>query len=363
MSATPSGSHMRWFRAVALLGSLLLTLLVLEAGCRVRAWHDDREVEELGLLGREPLVEDPRVEVRTKNIIRLSRDPRIIYELIPGLHATYKGAVIRINELGFRGELPGPERAPGEIRIVGLGDSVMFGWGVAEDRCYMHLLAARLRREHPERAWSVINSGVPGYNTAMELATLKRKLLPLGPDLVLVHYVDNDRSLPNFIRNPAPYLAIDQSFLWRWIYYSLKQGLARMPDDRLARPVGDSAAVPAAYADMVGTEGYDRAMRELAQLRDAAGFEVLVLSTLGLPPEVEQIVSSLGFPAIDGRAPIAEHLASLGLGIDDYAGSDLVLAADDPHPSVLGHRIIAEVIAQHLERSGLLERLESRVRR
>jgi lysophospholipase L1-like esterase len=360
MIATSSRSRVQCFRALAALGSLLLCLLVLEVGFRVKAWHDDREVEAFGRLGSEPLVEDPTVEVRTKNIIRLSRDPRIIYELIPGVHATYKGAVIHINEHGFRGEPLRAERSPEEIRIVGLGDSVMFGWGVEADASYLNLLARRLRRDRPDRNWTVINSAVPGYNTAMEVATLKRKLLPLGPDLVLVHYVDNDRSLPNFIRNPAPYLALDQSFLWRWIYYSLKEGIARMPDDRLARPDRDPDAVPAVYADMVGTEGYARAMRELAELRDAHGFEVLLVSTMGLPDEVEEIATSLGFTAIDGRAAAVRHLESLGLGIGDYARSELVLAPDDPHPSVLGHRILADVIAEHLERSGLLERLEQR---
>jgi hypothetical protein len=236
----------------------------------------------------------------------------------------------------------------------------MFGWGVEEDDCYLNRLAERLRRERPGRTWSVINSAAPGYNTAMEVATLERKLLPFGPDLVLVHYVDNDRSLPNFIRNPAPYLALDQSFLWRWIYYSLKEGLARMPDDRLARPERDPAAVPALYADMVGTEGYARAMRELAELRDAHGFQVLVISTLGLPSEIEEVLDSLGFPSIDGRAAAARHLEALGLEIGDYARSELALAPDDPHPSALGHRILADVIAEHLERSGLLERLEQR---
>ena len=46
--------------------------------------------------------------------------------------------------------------------------------------------------------------------------------------------------------------------------------------------------------------------------------------------------------------------------LDEIAARFMALAADDPHPSALGHRILADVIAEHLERSGLLDRLEER---
>jgi lysophospholipase L1-like esterase len=345
-------------RALLATVSVLLVLLVFEAGLRVKARWDDRELDELGRLGTEAVVRDPSVEVRTKNIIRLSPNPRIIYELIPGLHATYKEAVITINADGFRGPAVPRERTGPAVRIAGLGDSVMFGYGVGDDDPYLVRLRETLAARRPEVAWEVLNSGVPGYNTVMEVETLETKLLDWDPDLVVVGFVANDLKLPNFIRNPQPYWALDRSYLWKRIQ-AIIRGWRYLPDDRLARPPED--AVPAAYAGMVGLDGWRRAMARLDRLQREHGFGVVVLCHLDFPPEIAAGLDELGFSSVEGGPALEARLAELGLSMeDDYLGSPLTVADDDPHPSPEGHRILARVLLAHLEKTGVIDALVAR---
>ncbi|MBF0446326.1 MAG: hypothetical protein HQL68_12130 [Magnetococcales bacterium] len=95
-------------------------------------------------------------------------------------------ATYTINSLGYRGKLHGQNHTPGVFRIVLLGDSVGFGWGVDDQQTY----GARLETILPEV--EVINLAVSGYGTDQELLRLKSEGINFQPDLVILHVVDND---------------------------------------------------------------------------------------------------------------------------------------------------------------------------
>ena len=72
-------------------------------------------------------------------------------------------ADVRTNDLGFRDVRASiAPKAPGEFRIIVLGDSITFGPGLEYDQIYTSQLEAALRRTHPEVR--VINLSVEGYN-------------------------------------------------------------------------------------------------------------------------------------------------------------------------------------------------------
>jgi hypothetical protein len=78
---------------------------------------------------------------------------------------------------------------------------------------YLAVLEERLAKEVPNERWEVLNMAVPGYNTAMEVETLKARGLAYEPDVVVVGFCWNDIDLPNFVRAPAEYLSLHRLFL------------------------------------------------------------------------------------------------------------------------------------------------------
>lgn len=128
MSA-PATRH-RALRRLALSGvSLIAALCTAEVGLRVLAHVRNRGVLENALRAVAPPTDEPFVGLA--KIIRLSPDEHIVYELQPNLvHRTYHGFHVDTNSRGFRG--PEIEAASeSTITLVGLGDSLLFGHGVA----------------------------------------------------------------------------------------------------------------------------------------------------------------------------------------------------------------------------------------
>ena len=113
------------------------------------------------------------------------------YGLRPGF--THKGEgggwSFTVNARGFRGRAPGKTGA-GVRRVLALGDSFTFGWGVSGAEAYPARLEALLAAANREAV--VFNAGVPGYNTAQEACLLERLMGEAVPDVVLLGYVVND---------------------------------------------------------------------------------------------------------------------------------------------------------------------------
>lgn len=99
-----------------------------------------------------------------------------------------------INEDGYRGPRAGA-RADGEsrLRIVALGDSFTFGYGVEEEQAWPRRLEALLNAGEGAPRVEVVNLGVGGYGTWEEARYLEKEREHLAPGLALVaFYVGND---------------------------------------------------------------------------------------------------------------------------------------------------------------------------
>jgi lysophospholipase L1-like esterase len=362
VSAPPSTP--RWSGLLLTAGAVLATAGLLEAAFRLAAHFENR-----GLLGASvdtaPLPA-PGTRATLGQMIRRTRNPRLVYELKPGLDVVFAGARTTTDGTGSR-TIAGKPADPSARRIVGIGDSYMFGQGVADGETYLSVLQRRLA---PAGPWSVVNLAVPGYNTAMEVASLEEKALATPPRIVVIEVVGNDMDLPNFIREPARVWAYDRSFLAAFVAgrvrrlrrapVSLESDGLRDAPEAAAGPVAhfedDPARVPPEYADMVGWPAFERSLRELARLRDAHGFAVVVLSQSPgfdwFDRRSRRLCVQLGLPFLDvGRAVrryVSDH------GFPDYLRSPLAVSPDDPHPSAQGHELAAAELHRFLEEQGML---------
>jgi GDSL-like Lipase/Acylhydrolase family len=130
-----------------------------------------------------------------------------------GARYRLKDEWMTINRLGYRGPEHPPERLPGKSRVVMLGDSIAFGYGVADDKTF----SAALERMDPRL--EVVNLGVQGYGTDQELIKLEEEGLAYHPDVVILNvclandFLDNARSV-NF-GYPKPYFRYEAGRLVR----------------------------------------------------------------------------------------------------------------------------------------------------
>jgi len=334
--------------------STLFALVALEASFRALALLEGRRSFEAALTRSARLA--PGASANLGDLIRPSLDPDIVYELAPDLHVSFLGAPLSTSHAGFRDRDYSTEKPAGTFRVLGVGDSIMFGWGVGDGEDYLSLVEAQLAARHVGGPVEILNTAVPGYNSVMEVATLRGKGIAYAPDLVIVGLCGNDASLPYFLQAPPEVLAFDRSFLADFVRNRFAAG---SEDDETAflvnRPVKagwrhtrdeDAARVPALYAHMVGLPAFRNAMQELKRLSEAHGFGVLLLYYPGAPREMREIISDVGLPSLS-TAPAVRRFSTA------HGGGEAALAllhhnARDPHPSQAGHRLIADALLEYL---------------
>jgi lysophospholipase L1-like esterase len=105
-------------------------------------------------------------------------------------HYTYQH-LVHVNALGLRGEELG-DKVADEVRVLVLGDSNIYGQGVADADTIPASLGRTLANGVPARRWRVINAGHRAYDTRQELAQLEQLLPDVRPDVVVVGWYWND---------------------------------------------------------------------------------------------------------------------------------------------------------------------------
>ena len=275
----------------------------------------------------------------------------------------------RINADGFRDRIRSRPKPDGVFRILALGDSVTFGYGVEEDETYPMQLEASFAP--PDRV-EVLNFGVGGYNAYTESMLFADLGPAYQPDLVLVQFCINDLNDPTLHFDRQTRLELGR--LPEAAFPDPVQRLALPPPDgvvlracrrlriceRLHDRLGDAgrwrsdpAAWERALAPRDGPEhatewGWLRARyREIAEVAShlGAGFVVLAF------PFAAQLEDPRRTSASDRLAEIGRQE---GWDTIDLLPAFLAearaerLLADAWHPSAAGHRLAARVIAREL---------------
>ncbi len=306
--------------------------------------------------------------------LRPHRDLQLIDPMAPETTRERTSWSVHTNSRGFRTPEFERARTPGRLRIVVLGDSSTFGWGVAVEDAYpeqlRHLLAKRMDLDP---AWvEVINLGVPGYSTFQGRVLLEGLGLTLRPDFVIWSYLSNDGAATGeadrdaFARRAGWQGAILEVLhtsaafeaLEAWIRvarWRLRPPREPDPRDPRSRNVADyREAADNVRQAVLAARRAGVPMLLLAQCvrRDAAGVLARVAelthtplldATALLDSSLGRIASEVRFQA--ERAALAERYGDGALRERPYL---LGFLPDACHPNAIGHRIVAEALAERV---------------
>jgi hypothetical protein len=265
-------------RVTVSLAATILTLLVAEGIVRLASYlREDRRPLEVQLQSSRVQGLSAMHDLSVGDIVQPSRHADIVYELKPNVRGRFVGEPLLINSQGLRDYEYSRRKPPGTFRIVGVGDSSLFGWGVRFEDSGLKVLERRLNEKSRAQKFEVINFAAPGYNTAMEAETFLKRCLEYAPDLVLLNFNTNDYDVPNFMRRPRNLATLRRSYVFD-LAYSVYEGVMGIAEQepppfvfrnrttalRQAAHLDEDPALPNEYRHMVGAKGVVRALERLA---------------------------------------------------------------------------------------------------
>ncbi len=158
-----------------------------------------------------------RLWQRSNKLEKLRRfNPIWFYDLIPNAQS----GNVRINALGFRGDDIALVNKMA-TRIVCIGSSSTYGWGLDQSSTYPKKLQDFLNGPNPGR-YEVVNAGFPGFLLWQQTARFSAKIVPLQPDIIFLNeaYCDLAAITPADILNTKPGEKKHASYL---IFYLLNK--------------------------------------------------------------------------------------------------------------------------------------------
>jgi lysophospholipase L1-like esterase len=321
----------------------------------------------------------------------------------------------RINSSGLRDDEIARPKPAGVTRILMLGDSVTVGWGVEQSQSFAgrldSLLNERTTSGAPDRRYEVVNGGwASWYTTDGAYVFLEHRIDELDPDLVVLDFFLNDPAelrpedwrprgaeLPDSIaatrevgggsgigkveKRIRDYLA-QHSYvmnLLRRIWQSSVERRA-LGEDVFTLEAARRAEYPAA-AVLLFAETYPPDLEErfalierlLVAMRDlsaehGAEFAVAIMpADFQVVPEKRERYGILPIVFhdqryVEGKAQrrVSDICRRNGIPVIDVLPALLKRCKGDcfyrydPHPTPVGHEIIAEALADSLRSSGLL---------
>jgi len=302
-----------------------------------------------------------------------SPDPILRFVNLPGGGRTLTylshadGAVFtathNINALGLRGPETTRAKPPGVKRILCLGDSFTFGFGVDDHET----MPAALQRavEGLEPPYEVLNGGVPAYDTEQEVRLLLTRGLSFEPDLVLLVWYLNDvskRSGPTGELTDRPPASV------RWTAPNQEGVLPTLREWSRALDIlcsriyraGYREYKPAATAQLydAARPGWRRSQQALLRAQRLCrenGIEFAMVLYPELARGGEYLASHEPYQAVSAFCR-ENGIPCLDLE-PAFLNQDMVslrVHATDAHPNGRGHAIAGERVASWLLESGLL---------
>lgn len=280
-------------------------------------------------------------------------DPKLYWKLKPNQNCYTKvdRKPVHVNSHGTRGPDFETAKPPNTIRILSLGDSKTFGWGLTEAECYSSLIENMLQQHvGAAKKVEVINAGVNAWSYAQMHTYFRDYGLKYGPDIVILADANlwtqfSDQNSPEFVKALMRRVWL-KNFLRRFaiynyiVEYKLKEVYARerskfIPMD----PKQDvffkeqQARDPDAFfrdhidglCSLALSNGIKPVLLHMPTIRHLHSIEpdqIIKIKT--------QVAQRLGVPLVDMTADIKPK------------DKDVFLEGDEAHLNVAGNQLVAQ---------------------
>ncbi|MBY0493516.1 MAG: SGNH/GDSL hydrolase family protein [Cyanobacteria bacterium] len=282
-------------------------------------------------------------------------DAELPFSHRPNGRAHIMGADVAINSLGLRDDREiSPEKAAGTTRILMLGDSVTFGFGVAGSETTAQQLEALLKSERPAARIEVLNAGVGNYNTSMEVAAYFQFWRALAPDIVLLNFFVNDAE-----PTPVPRGNLLTRYSLAAVYFGSRV-------DAVSRMTNGAPGWQDYYGGLFDDQqpGWQKAKAAIAALKAACDSDQRPLAIVNYPDlhqtrpypltaittKVSQLADGLSIPFLDLTPEVTDQENAALLWVN----------GGDPHPNGATNTRYARRIATWLLTRWLAEQRNSR---
>lgn len=242
----------------------------------------------------------------------LQQDARLFWKQKPNLDVMFEGARVKTNELGLR-DVPIRSKS-GQIRIICLGASPTFGWGVEQNEVYAKRLEQLLQKSFTGKSIEVINAGQIGYSSFQGSRFLKEDIVRLAPDIITVSYVINDVDKYRFYRSDGKAdkdlgprnetLVAIENFLDKSKFFAGYKKLMLGAQSLPVKYFGKQGAGEYVDYRRVSAQDYHDNLKDIINTAKANGIEVVLLKLPVNLPAAQHISNDLRKEA-DGKIDAA----------------------------------------------------------
>ena len=271
--------------------------------------------------------------------VRLIYDAQLGWRNEPAVRSLTYGQPMSQNRFGLRGGELLIEKSEGRKRILVLGDSFAWGYGVGNEETFSAVLEEQLGSEK----WEVINAGVSGWGTDQEYLYLAQEGFRYKPDVVVVAYFFGNDPMNNGV---SKFYGRDKP-----VFLNTDLELANSP---VPKP-RDNAATIACEGDILELT----TAILLGMAKDCAEVECpLVVMKFGAYVAPEDANVLMADQQIEKGLANRDELLFLdldrGFAEQNLTYAELVGDSAHEHWNPFGHRQAAMILREFLEKSGLL---------
>jgi len=259
------------------------------------------------------------------------------HQHIPGKSAFLMNVNVDINSHGHRSRETSIEKPSEVTRIMMLGDSLTFGWGVPSEDTVSTQLELLLNDKKNKPPYEVINTGIGNTNTEMQIASFLDRGILFSPDIVVLNYFINDAE-----PIPRPTKNVLMKYSAAYVFFSLRLS-------SLSRKFFGGKQWYEYYNDLYDekSKSWQRTKSSISRLSEYCrlnGINLIIVSYPELhqltPYPFKSVNTKLKNVANRLRVPFVDLVPSL----QGEKEENLWVSRQDQHPNSLACKLIAPAI-------------------